>query len=112
MKKLLVALIIGLVILPCSAAAQKWVEPYVERDGTQVEGHWETTQEGWRQQFDKPGTVNPMTGQFNTYGRKNYSASPQVNPPMAPDSNVIPGSSAPNPYAIPGSSTKPMAPKP
>jgi hypothetical protein len=110
MKKILIALIFGLVFLPVTATAQKWIEPHV-RDGTQVEGHWESSNEAWRRQFDKPGTVNPLTGQVNTFGRRNYLTSPQVTPSTAPNSYTIPGSSAPNPYALPGSSVKPVAPK-
>ena len=36
MKKLLLALILGLILLPAAAMAQRWVDPYVRNDGTLV----------------------------------------------------------------------------
>ena len=127
MKKLSIAVIFVLMLLPAAAMAQRWVEPYVDKDGTQVDGHWVTPQDSWQRDYKKPGNVNPMTGQFNTYGRRvpgseansetNASGSyypPSSSPdPSAPSPYAIPGSSpsaaSPNPYAIPGSSpARPM----
>ncbi len=110
MKKILLSLTLGFVLFPLVAMAQKWVEPYTQRDGTQVEGHWETPQDSWQKNFSQPGTVNPMTGQFNTYDKRVPGSSPQPDT-NASSSYAIPGSSpnpnAPNPYAIPGSSPNP-----
>lgn len=115
MRKILITLILGLVFLPLTARAQKWAEPYAEKDGTQVEGHWETPQDTWQKSFSRPGTVNPMTGQFNRYGNRNYNVPPIPETPPA-SSYDSPGSSpdrsAPNPYAVPGSSPSPNAPNP
>ena len=111
MKKILLALILGLFFFPVTATAQKWIDPYVQKDGSYVAGHWENPKDSWQRKYDQPGTVNPMTGQFNTYGSggslapSNLSQSPQT--PYG-----IPGSNAPNPYAVSGSSPKPNAPNP
>jgi hypothetical protein len=67
MKKLMIALIFGLVLVPLSAWGQKWIEPYTEKDGTQVEGHWQTQEDIRKDQHSTPGKVNPYTGQFNPY---------------------------------------------
>jgi hypothetical protein len=118
MKKIHLVVILGLVLMPLTSWAQTWSEPYSERNGTQVEGHWDTPQDAWQKPLEKPGKVNPMTGQFNRYGNRNYNvpASPETNAPSsyyvpgsspernAPSPKAIPGSSSPNPYAIPGSS--------
>jgi hypothetical protein len=103
MKKLLLALILGLVFLPLPATAQKWVDPYTRSDGSYFEGHWENPKDSWQRSYSQPGTTNPMTGQFNPYGRRDYPA-PANPPPVVRSPYGIPGSSAPNPYAIPGSS--------
>jgi hypothetical protein len=104
MKKLSIAVILGLILLPAAAMAQSWVEPYVDKDGAQVEGHWVTPEDSWQRGYKKPGAVNPMTGQFNTYGRRvpGSEANPETN---TSSSYYLPGSSAANPYAIPGSSS-------
>jgi hypothetical protein len=115
MKKLSIAVILGLILLPAAAMAQRWVEPYVDKDGTQVGGHWVTPTDSWQRGYNKPGTVNPMTGQFNTYGRRvpGSEANPETN---APSSYYVPGSSpdrsAPSPYAVPGSSPSAASPNP
>ena len=67
MKKLMVALICGLVLAPVSAWGQKWIEPYTDKDGAQVEGHWQTPEDLSKDRYSTPGTVNPYTGQFNPY---------------------------------------------
>ena len=106
MKKILMVVILGLTLLPVTAMAQKWEEPYTQKNGSQVEGHWNTPQDNWQKDFSKPGNINPLTGQLNTYGRRKL-------PPSSPEpvrntlsSYDIPGSkpgSAADPYAIPGS---------
>ena len=67
MKKLMVALICGLVLAPVSAWGQKWIEPYTDKDGTQVEGHWQTPEDLRKDRHSTPGKVNPYTGQSNPY---------------------------------------------
>ena len=110
MKKLIIVLICGFLLAPLSAWGQKWIEPYTDKDGTQVEGHWQTPEDVRKDKYSTPGKINPYTGQFNTYDKRVPGSSPQ------PDTNTsnpyaIPGSSpdpkAPNPYAIPGSSPNP-----
>ena len=76
MKKILLALILGLVFFPVTATAQKWIDPYMRKDGTFVEGHWESPKDSWQRSYSQPGAVNPLTGQFNTYGSRNYLAPP------------------------------------
>jgi hypothetical protein len=102
MKKLFLMLILGLLLLPSPAAAQKWVDPFIQKDGTYVGGHWEEPKDSWQRSFQQPGTMNPFTGQWNTYGPKNYPAPPGP-PPAVQNLLSVPGSSTPNPYAIPGS---------
>ena len=103
MKKMLIALMVGIVWLPLSAAAQRFTDPYTEGDGIRVEGHWVTPKDRWTNEFSRPGTIDPFTGQFNRYGgrKRDFSSNPA---PAFRNSFVVPGSSAPNPYAIPGSS--------
>lgn len=117
MKKLLLALILGIIVLPASAMAQKWVEPYYRKDGAHVDGHWENPEASWKRSYSQPGVTNPFTGQFNTYGNRNYRIDPNYQMPArvpaskAANPSGVPGSSAPNPYAIPGSSPNPKVPK-
>ena len=112
MKKILLTILLAIILLPLPAAAQTWVEPSSEPDGTMTPGHWATKEDGWQKSFSTPGKMNPFTGQFNRYGRQNPlspSALPQNYPTSAvpgssaPNSYSIPGSNAPNPYLIPGS---------
>jgi len=75
MKKLICALVCGLMLVPLSAWGQKWIEPYTAKDGTQVEGHWQTPEE----QYSTPGKINPYTGQFIPYtgsGKRPQSVTP------------------------------------
>jgi hypothetical protein len=103
MKKILIALIVVLMWLPLTVKAQQWVEPYTKSDGIRTDGHWVTPQDRWTNEFSKPGTIDPFTGKFNTYGgrKRDFSAN---SAPASSNPFVVPGSSAPNPYAIPGSS--------
>ena len=113
MKKLIMAVILGGIFLPAAAMAQRWVEPYVDKDGTKVDGHWVSPQDSWQGDYKRPGNVNPLTGQFNTYGRRVPGSNPATN---APGSYYLPGSSpdrnAPSPYAVPGSSPAPITSNP
>ena len=67
MKKLICALVCGLMLVPLSAWGQKWIEPYTDKDGTQVEGHWQTPEDVRLDKYSTPGRINPYTGQFNPY---------------------------------------------
>ena len=67
MKKLIIVLICGFLLAPLSAWGQKWIEPYTDKDGTQVEGHWQTPEDVRKDKYSTPGKINPYTGQFNTY---------------------------------------------
>jgi hypothetical protein len=67
MKRFMIALICGLMLAPCAAWGQKWVAPYTDKDGTFVEGHWQTPEDLRKDQYSSPGKVNPYTGQFNPY---------------------------------------------
>ena len=67
MKKLIGALVCGLMLVPLSAWGQKWIEPYTDKDGTQVEGHWQTSEDTRQDRNSTPGKINPYTGQFNPY---------------------------------------------
>ena len=92
MKKLVCALVCGLMLVPLSAWGQKWIEPYTDKDGTQVEGHWQTPENVRQDQYSTPGKINPYTGQFNPYsgsGKGPQSVTP------AP-ANPTPGNQ--NPY--------------
>jgi hypothetical protein len=112
MKKLIMALICGLVLSPVFAWGQKWIEPYTDKDGKQVEGHWQTPEDVRQDQYSTPGRVNPYTGLFNPYtgsgtGTPGVTPTPQ-NPAYSPPSYRFPGESAtppppptsatPNPY--------------
>lgn len=116
MKKIIFIIIfLGQVFLPSTARAQQWVEPYAEKDGNRVEGHWQTPEDSWQKDYKKQGNFNPMTGQFNLYGRKvpSSSANPET---TASGPNPLPGSNpdrnVPSPYAVPGSIPAPNAPNP
>jgi len=97
MKKLMIALICGCLLTPLSAWGQKWIEPYTDKDGTQVEGHWQSPEDKRKDRYSTPGKVNPYTGQFNPYtgsgpGRLPANPTP-VNP--TPAKPTPPGQ---NPY--------------
>jgi hypothetical protein len=92
MKKLMVALICGLVLAPVSAWAQKWIEPYTDQDGTQVEGHWQTPDDVRKDRYSTPGKVNPYTGQFNPYTGSVQGPQSVTPAPMNPTPT------SPNPY--------------
>jgi hypothetical protein len=67
MKKLIIVLICGFLLAPLAAWGQKWIAPYTDKDGTQVEGHWQTPEDLRKDQYSTPGKVNPYTGQFVPY---------------------------------------------
>ena len=97
MKKLMVALIFGLVLAPFSAWGQKWIEPYTDTDGTQVEGHWQTPEDLRKDRYSTPGKINPYTGQFNPY--TGSSPGPQsVTPTPGTPAPATPTPPGQNPY--------------
>ena len=65
MKKLTFAI---LVTLSISAYAQShYVQPYVTKDGTFVQGHYQTNPNGTRaDNYSTQGNTNPYTGQQGT----------------------------------------------
>jgi len=83
MKKLMIVLICGFLLAPLTAWGQKWIEPHTDRDGTFVEGHWQTPDDLRRDQYSTPGKVNPYTGQFNPYS-SNVQAPKPGNPTPQP----------------------------
>jgi len=92
MKKLIVALICGFLLVPFSAWGQKWIEPYTDKDGTQVEGHWQTPEDVRKDRYSTPGKVNPYTGQFNPYTGSSQGPQSVTPTPMNPTPT------SPNPY--------------
>jgi hypothetical protein len=90
MKRIMVALICGFLLVPLSAWGQKWIEPFTDEDGAQVEGHWQTPEDLRKDRYSTPGKINPYTGQFNPYtgsGQGPLPASPAPLDPTAPDQN-------------------------
>jgi hypothetical protein len=67
MKRLIIVLICGFLLAPLSAFGQKWIEPYTDKNGNQVEGHWQTSEDLRNDKYSAPGQINPYTGQFNPY---------------------------------------------
>lgn len=67
MKKL--AILLGGAAVCCASFAQgqHYVAPHVTRDGTYVEGHYQTNPDSSRQNnWSTQGNVNPYTGQAGT----------------------------------------------
>jgi hypothetical protein len=85
MKKLMIVLICGFILVPFTAWGQKWIEPYIASDGTQVEGHWQTSDDIRKDQYSTPGKVNPYTGQFNPYSSSQPGPRPLT--PLPPNPN-------------------------
>ena len=83
MKKLIIALICGWLLVPAGAWGQQWVDPYMRIDGTLVPGHWRTPEDDRTDRYSTPGKVNPYTGQFNPYtgsGNTPTMATPKSTP--------------------------------
>jgi hypothetical protein len=97
MKKLMAVLICGLILAPVSAWGQKWVEPYTDKDGAQVEGHWQTPEDRHKDRQSTPGTVNPYTGQFNPYTGR-MTGPPSVTPIPETQAPANPSLPSQNPY--------------
>jgi hypothetical protein len=97
MKKLMIVVICVILLAPLAAWGQKWIPPYTDKDGTQVEGHWQTPEDLRQGRYSTPGKVNPYTGQFDPYKpganpRQIYNPS---NPTPLPTNPANPGT---NPY--------------
>ena len=60
MKKLIIILICGFLLALLSAWGQKWIEPYADKDGTQVEGHCQTLEDVRKEQYSTPGKSIPI----------------------------------------------------
>jgi hypothetical protein len=84
MKRLMVALILGFFLVPVSAWGQKWIESYTAKDGTWVEGHWQTPDEVRQKGYSTPGKVNPYSGQFTPYTDTLKSTTPPAYDPFIP----------------------------
>ncbi len=97
MKKLMIALICGFLLAPLSAWGQKWIEPYTDKDGTQVEGHWQTPEDVRKDRYSTPGKINPYTGQFNPYTGSGQGPLP-ANPTPENPTPVNPTPPNQNPY--------------
>jgi hypothetical protein len=104
MKKLLMALVLGLLVAPVSAWGQQWVEPHYTSDGTYVEGHWRIPEDARQDRYSTPGKVNPYTGQFNPYSTGLRTPQP-VSPPPQPGNPLGLPDYRPH-YQIPGSDVK------
>jgi hypothetical protein len=97
MKKLMLVLMCGFLLAPLSAWGQKWIAPYTDKDGTQVEGHWQTPEDVKNDKFSTPGKINPYTGQFNPYTGSGQGPLPSNPTPVNPTpAKPIPPSQ--NPY--------------
>ena len=83
MKKLIRALICMFLLAPSAAWGQKWIEPYTDKDGTQVEGHWQTPEDLRKDRYSTPGTINPYTGQLNPYTDSRLKGPQSVTPAPA-----------------------------
>ena len=76
MRTLLIAA--ALLVLPVIALAQVWVNPYVRRDGTEVQGHYRSQPDGNPyNNYSYPGNTNPYTGRVapgnaDTFMRQRY----------------------------------------
>jgi hypothetical protein len=92
MKKLIIALICGFMLTPFAAWGQKWIEPYTDKSGSFVEGHWQTADDLRKEQYSTPGQVNPYTGQFTPYSGDVKGPQPTTPAPMPPTPM------SPNPY--------------
>jgi len=80
MKKLIMALMCGILLAPITAMGQTWIEPYTKSDGTVVEGHWQTPEDVREKGYSTPGKINPYTGKYNPY-TGSYTTPQPVNPP-------------------------------
>ncbi|RMH46423.1 MAG: hypothetical protein D6694_03550 [Gammaproteobacteria bacterium] len=62
MKRLFI--LIAMFAVPAVACADQWVNGYVRRDGTYVQGHWRSSPDGNPyNNYSTQGNINPYTGQ-------------------------------------------------
>jgi hypothetical protein len=97
MKKLMIALMCWFLLAPAAAWGQKWIEPYTDKDGTQVEGHWQTPEDVKNDKAATPGKINPYTGQFTPYTGSGKGP-PLPNPTPAQPAPEKPTTKGQNPY--------------
>lgn len=90
-----------LATLSVSAFSQShYVRPHVTRDGTYVEGHYQSNPDSSRMNnYSTQGNVNPYTGQQGTVNPYAPSQQPGYLAPMQPIQPLQPNTSWPNPYA-------------
>ncbi len=98
MKKLMLVLMCGFLLAPVAAWGQKWIEPYTDKDGTQVEGHWQTPEDVKNDRFSTPGKINPYTGQFNPYTGSGKGPPPPTSPTPVNPTPAKPIPPSQNPY--------------
>ena len=55
MKDLIIVLICGFLLQPLSVWGRKWIEPYMDKDGNWVEGHWQTPEDVRKGSKDRTG---------------------------------------------------------
>ena len=79
--KIIYALV--LLSLSVSANADQWVNGYVKRDGTYVDGHFKSDANGYKfDNYSTKGNINPYTGQAGTIDPYKIDGS---NVPKIPD---------------------------
>lgn len=67
MKKIAAAALLAASLAPAFAQGQHWVQPYVTRNGTYVQGHMQTNPDGnLMNNWSTQGNMNPYTGQMGT----------------------------------------------
>jgi len=95
MKKLMMAFMCGVLLLPITARGQTWVEPQVKSDGTVMEGHWQTPEDLRQKNYSTPGKINPYTGQYTPF-TENYQRPQPANPPPKAFDPLAPLNTPPN----------------
>lgn len=73
MKKIVLLAIALLLVWLATAQAQVWVDPYLRRDGIQVQGHDRSNRDGnISNNYSYPGNINPYTGKQATGDPSRY----------------------------------------
>ncbi len=77
----------SLAIIACEAMANDaYVNPYMKKDGTMVQGHYRSSQDNNPyNNYSTQGNTNPYTGQMGTVNPYNQSQ-PSLNTPSYPSS--------------------------
>ncbi len=100
MKKLIMALMCGILLAPIAAWGQTWIEPQTKSDGTVVEGHWQGSEDLREKSYSTPGKINPYSGQFTPF-TDTYQRPQPVNPPPRPFDPIAPLNTPPD-YKVKG----------